>query len=40
MLPIGDQDEPGGIRRGGTGTSEVFVRAQVRAWLDYMTADG
>jgi len=35
----GDQDEAGGVRRGGTGTSEVFVRAQVRAWLDYMTAD-
>ena len=35
----GDHDEPGGVRRGGTGTSEVFVRAQVRAWLDYMTAD-
>ena len=35
----GDLDEPDGTRRGGTGTSEVFIRAQVRAWLDYMTAD-
>jgi phenylpropionate dioxygenase-like ring-hydroxylating dioxygenase large terminal subunit len=34
-----DQDEPDGTRRGGTGTSEVFARAQVRAWLDYMSAD-
>jgi len=25
--------------RGKTGTSEVFVRAQMRAWLDYMTRD-
>jgi phenylpropionate dioxygenase-like ring-hydroxylating dioxygenase large terminal subunit len=33
-----DVDEPGGARRGGSGTSEVFIRAQVRAWLDYMTA--
>lgn len=33
-----DVDEPGGVRRGGTGTSEVFVRAQMRAWLDYMSA--
>jgi len=24
--------------RGKTGTSEVFIRAQMRAWLDYMTA--
>jgi phenylpropionate dioxygenase-like ring-hydroxylating dioxygenase large terminal subunit len=36
----GDADEPDGTRRGATGTSEVFVRAQVRAWLDYMSADG
>ena len=35
----GDLDEPGGVRRGGTGTSEVFIRAQSRAWLDYMSAD-
>jgi phenylpropionate dioxygenase-like ring-hydroxylating dioxygenase large terminal subunit len=32
-----DVEEPGGVRRGGTGTSEVFVRAQMAAWLDYMT---
>jgi phenylpropionate dioxygenase-like ring-hydroxylating dioxygenase large terminal subunit len=25
--------------RGKTGTSEVFIRAQMRAWLDYMTCD-
>ena len=25
--------------RGKTGTSEVFIRAQMRAWLDYMTRD-
>ena len=35
----GDLDEAGGLRRGGTGTSEVFIRAQSRAWLDYMNAD-
>ena len=35
-----DQDDPGGTRRGSTGTSEVFIRAQIRAWLDYMSADG
>jgi phenylpropionate dioxygenase-like ring-hydroxylating dioxygenase large terminal subunit len=32
-----DVEEPDGVRRGGTGTSEVFVRAQMGAWLDYMT---
>ncbi|HZS65886.1 MAG TPA: Rieske 2Fe-2S domain-containing protein [Burkholderiales bacterium] len=32
----GDVDEPG-ARRGATGTSEVFIRGQMRAWLDYMT---
>jgi len=31
--------EEGGVRRGATGTSEVFIRAQMRAWLDYMTRD-
>jgi phenylpropionate dioxygenase-like ring-hydroxylating dioxygenase large terminal subunit len=31
-----DVDEPGGTRRGATGTSEVFIRDQMRAWLDYM----
>ncbi|HYL25415.1 MAG TPA: Rieske 2Fe-2S domain-containing protein [Burkholderiales bacterium] len=33
-----DVDEPG-ARRGATGTSEVFIRGQMRAWLDYMTRD-
>lgn len=32
-----DIDEAGGTRRGATGTSEVFIRGQMRAWLDYMT---
>lgn len=32
-----DVDEPDGTRRGATGTSEVFIRAQFRAWLDYMS---
>jgi len=31
-----DIDERDGTRRGATGTSEVFIRAQFRAWLDYM----
>jgi phenylpropionate dioxygenase-like ring-hydroxylating dioxygenase large terminal subunit len=34
----GDVDEARGLRRGASGTSEVFIRAQARAWLDYMTA--
>jgi hypothetical protein len=25
--------------RGKTGTSEVFIRGQMKAWLDYMTRD-
>jgi len=33
-----DAQEPDGATRGGTGTSEVFIRAQMKAWLDYMTA--
>ena len=33
-----DVDEPNGTRRGATGTSEVFIRAQMRAWLNYMSA--
>jgi 2-chlorobenzoate 1,2-dioxygenase len=33
-----DVDEPDGTRRGGTGTSEIYIRAQMRVWLDYMTA--
>jgi phenylpropionate dioxygenase-like ring-hydroxylating dioxygenase large terminal subunit len=34
----GDVEAPDGVRRGASGTSEVFIRAQARAWLDYMTA--
>jgi phenylpropionate dioxygenase-like ring-hydroxylating dioxygenase large terminal subunit len=34
-----DVDEADGTRRGSTGTSEVYIRAQMRAWLDYMTAE-
>ena len=33
-----DVAEPDGASRGATGTSEVFIRGQMRAWLDYMTA--
>ena len=33
-----DVGEPGATR-GATGTSEVYIRAQMRAWLDYMTRD-
>ena len=33
-----DAAEPDGALRGATGTSEVYIRAQMRAWLDYMTA--
>jgi phenylpropionate dioxygenase-like ring-hydroxylating dioxygenase large terminal subunit len=33
-----DVEEAHGTRRGGTGTSEVFIRSQMRAWLDYMGA--
>ena len=32
-----DVQEPNGSRRGGTGTSEIFIRAQMKAWLDYMS---
>lgn len=32
----GDIEEEGKVR-GKTGTSEVYIRAQMRAWLDYMT---
>jgi len=34
-----DVEEPDGVRRGGTGTSEVFIRSQFRAWLEYMNGD-
>jgi phenylpropionate dioxygenase-like ring-hydroxylating dioxygenase large terminal subunit len=30
--------EDAGALRGGSGTSEVYLRAQMRAWLDYMSA--
>jgi len=33
-----DVVESDGTRRGATGTSEIFIRAQMRAWLDYMSA--
>jgi hypothetical protein len=31
-----DLDEAGGMRRGGSGTSEVFIRRQFEAWLAYL----
>ncbi|HEX7052372.1 MAG TPA: Rieske 2Fe-2S domain-containing protein [Burkholderiales bacterium] len=31
--------EEAGAARGASGTSEVYIRAQMRAWLDYMTRD-
>jgi hypothetical protein len=36
------RDVPDGphTRRGATGTSEIHIRNQLVAWLDYMTADG
>jgi phenylpropionate dioxygenase-like ring-hydroxylating dioxygenase large terminal subunit len=33
-----DIAEGDGTRRGGTGTSEIFIRNQLAAWLRYMTA--
>jgi len=33
-----DIEEKSGASRGATGTSEIFIRAQMRAWLDYMSA--
>jgi phenylpropionate dioxygenase-like ring-hydroxylating dioxygenase large terminal subunit len=32
-----DVSEPDGTLRGATGTSEVFIRGQMRAWLGYMS---
>jgi phenylpropionate dioxygenase-like ring-hydroxylating dioxygenase large terminal subunit len=32
-----DVSEPNGAARGATGTSEVFIRAQLAAWLRYMS---
>jgi phenylpropionate dioxygenase-like ring-hydroxylating dioxygenase large terminal subunit len=34
-----DVQESEGGRRGATGTSEIYIRAQMRAWLDYMAAE-
>jgi phenylpropionate dioxygenase-like ring-hydroxylating dioxygenase large terminal subunit len=31
--------DDGGTQRGATGTSEVFIRGQMSAWLQYMTSD-
>jgi phenylpropionate dioxygenase-like ring-hydroxylating dioxygenase large terminal subunit len=31
--------DDGSTQRGASGTSEVFIRGQMRAWLDYMTRD-
>mgnify|MGYP003677850867 CR=1 FL=1 len=32
-------DEVNGLERGATGTSEVAIRNQYKAWADYMTAE-
>ena len=32
-----DADPAGGVQRGATGTSEVYIRAQFAAWLRYMS---
>ena len=34
-----DVDTGDGMRRGGSGTSEIAVRNQFAAWRDYMTAE-
>ena len=34
-----DIEEAEGTRRGATGTSEIYVRGQMQAWLDYMSRD-
>jgi phenylpropionate dioxygenase-like ring-hydroxylating dioxygenase large terminal subunit len=36
----GDVPDEHGTRRGVTGTSEIFIRNQMSAWLQYMTAEG
>jgi phenylpropionate dioxygenase-like ring-hydroxylating dioxygenase large terminal subunit len=36
---FGGDVEEAGLTKGKTGTSEVYVRAQMRAWLDYITRD-
>lgn len=33
-----DVDDEPGMRKGGTGTSEIFIRNQLAAWVEYMTA--
>jgi len=35
----GDVPDRDGTLRGGTGTSEVHIRNQLAAWLEYMTAE-
>ena len=35
-----DVHEGHGVRRGGTGTSEIHIRNQMAAWLEYMTQEG
>jgi phenylpropionate dioxygenase-like ring-hydroxylating dioxygenase large terminal subunit len=35
----GDVADERGTRRGATGTSEIFIRNQLAAWLRYMTAE-
>jgi phenylpropionate dioxygenase-like ring-hydroxylating dioxygenase large terminal subunit len=35
----GDVADEHGTRRGATGTSEIFIRNQMNAWLQYMTAE-
>jgi hypothetical protein len=32
-----DVNEPNGAARGATGTSEIYIRAQLAAWLRYMS---
>jgi phenylpropionate dioxygenase-like ring-hydroxylating dioxygenase large terminal subunit len=34
----GDVEESADLKRGASGTSEIYIRAQMRAWLGYMTA--
>ena len=34
----GDVEETDGTRRGATGTSEIYIRAQMQAWMQYMAA--
>ena len=35
----GDVHEGGGTQRGGTGTSELYIRNQLAAWLSYMSTE-